>query len=257
MLSATVKDDILLNLDIHFSSLLLSSLLNSFYLARCLPDHSSSSVLDIHLSTIQRNEIKLLVALPSLAIWLHMFDWSMLIDFLDSCIQGITLSSLSDASDSNNLLVDYPSQAPPHSHPTLTSCEFTLASEDVSVTVRSENIGLSCHVPLWVSEEAIDQSDSNGQTGSNVELLSQVSGWKDRKFLTVTLHSRSSELFAHGTDMKIRINVEKATGSVGICERGTVPSWPFFQLFQLGADIQICKYEKVPVAVKVDISCEL
>ncbi|KAJ8450353.1 hypothetical protein Cgig2_004810 [Carnegiea gigantea] len=255
MLSATVKDDILLNLDVHFSSLLLSSLLNSIYLARCSPDHSSSSVLDIHMSTIKRNEIKLLIALPSLEIWLHMFDWSMLIDFLDSCIQGITLSSLSYASDSNNLLVDNPSETPPHSHPTLTF-EFTSASEDFSVTVRSENIGLSCHVPLWVSEEAIDQSDSNGQTGANVELLSQVSGWKDSKFLTVTLHSRSSELFTHGTDMKIRINVEKATGSVGICESGTVRSWPFFQLFQLGADIQICEYEKVPVAVKVDINCE-
>jgi len=185
-----------------------------------------------------------------------MFDWSVLIDFLDSCIQGVPLSSVSDAPDSSNILVGNPSQTSPHSHPILNTCEFTSASEDVSVTVKCENIGLLCHVPLWVSEEAIDQSDSNGQNGLDVELLSEFSGGKDSKFLTITLHSRSSELFTHGTDMKVRINVEKATGSVGICESGTVRSWPFFQLFQLGADIQMCEYKKVPVAVKVDISCE-
>ncbi|KAL2927751.1 putative vacuolar protein sorting-associated protein 13A [Bienertia sinuspersici] len=257
ILSATLKNDMLSCLNIQFSSLLLSASLNSIYLVKCSSDSTTASVLDFCFSAIQQNEIELLIAIPSLEIWFHLSDWVMVIDHVYSCVPHCPQHSNLDLSDSTAGVMDPSAQKTVQSFPLPSSEPDKLAQDaGVAVIVKSKNIGLSCYIPLWVSEEAFAESEVFPSHSLDTESLNAMSGGKDTKFLTITLQSRSNELQFHGPNLKLKTIIEKATGSVGICESGSVQSWPFFQLFQLGTQVQICEYQKVPMGVNVEVTCE-
>ncbi|XP_057249486.1 uncharacterized protein LOC104905906 isoform X4 [Beta vulgaris subsp. vulgaris] len=252
ILSATLKNDMISCSDIQFTTLMLSASPDPIYLAKFLSDGSSASVFDICLS-IQQNETELLIAIPSLEIWFHLSDWLMLIDHVRYCILKLPLGSVVDTSDSTSGLVDLSVPTSLQSLTISTSQSDILAHSAVAIVVKSKKIGLSCHIPVWVNEEAFAQSED---FDSNRETLNAMIGGKDSKFLTVTLQSQSSELHVHDRNVKFKTNFHKVTGSVGICESGSVQSWPFFQLSQLGTEIQIIECEKVPLTVNVEVHCE-
>ncbi|KAL2933168.1 putative vacuolar protein sorting-associated protein 13D [Bienertia sinuspersici] len=257
ILSATLKNDMLSCLNIQFSSLLLSASLNSIYLVKCSSDSTSASVLDFWFSAIQQNEIELMIAIPSLEIWFHLSDWVMVIDHVYSCVPHCPQHSDLDLSDSTAGVMDPSAQKTLQSFPLPSSEPDKLAQDAaVAVIVKSKNIGLTCYIPLWVSEEAFAESEVFPSHSLDTESLNAMSGGKDTKFLTIKLQSRSNELQFHGPNLKFKTIIEKATGSVGICESGSVQSWPFFQLFQLGTQVQICEYQKVPMGVNVEVTCE-
>ncbi|KAL9243679.1 hypothetical protein vseg_017537 [Gypsophila vaccaria] len=237
-LSATLEDDVNFSFRAQFSSLFLSSASHS--LAKFHSESSSSSVLDVFLSKTQQKEIEFLVALPSLEIWFHMLDWVILIGHINSCILQFSKGS---AMKPLNI-----------SAPKLDDS----VSIDIAITVKSENINVTCHIPIWISEEPIPLSeDTDVQGGVDTEGLNSISGGKDCKFVTVSFRSRSSELYTEGNNLNVKINLERATGSVGMCERNVVQSWPFFHLHQLAAEIQLCGLGKVCIGANVDISCQV
>ncbi|XP_021771679.1 uncharacterized protein LOC110735802 isoform X2 [Chenopodium quinoa] len=252
ILSATLKNDIILCLDIQFSTLLLSASHKSICLAQCLSDGACASVRDTCLSANQQYVIELHITIPSLEIWLHLSDWVMVIDHVYSCILQYPQGSVGDTTGLGELSVQTSLQSQTLSLPGSNKLEHNA----VSIVVKSKNINVSCHIPLWVSENAIAQSDYLESHGLNSETHNAISRGKDTKFLTVTLQSRSFELQVNGPNLNLKTNFEKLTGSVGICESGSVQSWPFFQLFQLGIDIHICEYEEVQIGVKVQVHCE-
>ncbi|XP_021760935.1 LOW QUALITY PROTEIN: uncharacterized protein LOC110725772 [Chenopodium quinoa] len=252
ILSATLQSDLLLCLDIQISTLLLSASHKSIRLAQCLSDSACASVRDICLSANQQYVIDLHIAIPSLDIWLHLSDWVTVIDHVYSCFLQYPQGSVGDTTGRGELSEQTSLQSQTLSLPG----SNRLGDNAVSVVVKSKNINVSCHIPLWVSENAIAQSDYLESHGLNSETHNSLSGGKDTKFLTVTLQSRSFELQVNGRNLNLKSDFEKLTGSVGICESGSVQSWPFFQLFQLGIDMHICEYEEVQIGVKVQVHCE-
>ncbi|GMG99180.1 hypothetical protein Nepgr_001020 [Nepenthes gracilis] len=263
VLSAPLLKERVWGLDIHFSSLELYSLPKSVLLAKCCSDGSVSKVLDIHLSTIKRGEIKLLVLLPSLDIWLHLFDWTMVIDALTFYVQQFSQAVGVDVSNLTSLQVDVPEseanlQDSLHRQNMSTLRESEkLALNDVAITVRSECINLSCHIPIWVSKETFTESINSVTPGKIESHVSNIAaGAKLCKFVTIALHSRSSELFISGTHMKLTSNIEKTTGSMGISEGSVSHSWPFFRLFHLCAEFEVLDCKMASVHVRADIRCE-
>ncbi|XP_056698931.1 uncharacterized protein [Spinacia oleracea] len=259
ILSASLKNDINLCLDIQFSTLLLAASHNSIYLAKCLTDRKCESdfkcvsVLDICLSANQQNEMELLIAVPSLEIWFHLSDWVMVIDQVNSCFLQYPQGSAMNTTRLGDLSV----QTSLQSQNLLSPESNKLVNNAVVIIMKSKNINVSCHVPLWVSENATPLSEDVESHGLHTESHNAMGRGKDTKFLTVALQSRSFELHLRGPDLKLKANFEKTTGSVGICEGGSVQSWPFFQLLQLGTEIQICEYEEFPMMrVNVEINCE-
>ncbi|KAK9757453.1 hypothetical protein RND81_01G163800 [Saponaria officinalis] len=250
-LSATLENDVNLNVNAQFSSLILSSAYKSTCLAKFLSESSSSSVLDIYVKITKKNEIKFLVTLPSLEIWLHMLDWVALVDHINSSIVQLPRDSVIEPTSISV-------QTSLHGQPIATTSRSDMsAPNDIDITFKSENLNVSCHIPIWISEEPIPQSDDPSVRGAlDTKDLDSISGGKDCKFVTVSLHSRSSELYTDGNNLNVKINFEKATGSVGICESGEVQSWPFFHLHQLAAEIQLCDLGKVCMGANVDIGCQ-
>ncbi|KAH9604179.1 hypothetical protein KSS87_004595 [Heliosperma pusillum] len=255
-LSATMENDVNLRLSTQFRSLTLSSSVESTCLAKFLSESLSSSVLDIYLSITQRNKIELLIAVPSLELWFHMLDWVIFIDQINSFILQFPRDSAFEISSSTIDPFDIPAQKSLHGLPTPSKSDES-GPNDMAIIITSKNINVLCHIPIWISEEVDPQFENcNGRGGLNTEVVNSVGGGKDSKFVTISLHSRSSKLYSCGNNLDIEISFEKATGLVGICESGVVQSWPFFHVHQLAAEIRLCDLGKVGMGANVDISCQ-
>ncbi|XP_074272572.1 intermembrane lipid transfer protein VPS13-like isoform X1 [Silene latifolia] len=255
-LSATMENDVNLRLSTQFLSIMLSSSVKSTCLAKFLSENSSSSVLDIYLSITQRNKIELLIAVPSLEIWFHMLDWVIFVDHINSFILQFPRDSPFEVPSSTIDPFDISAQK--HGLPiAMPSKSDKTGPNDMAIIVTSKNINVLCHIPIWISEEAVPQFENcNGRGGLDTEDVNCVGGGKDSKFVTISLHSRSSKLYFRGNNLDVKISFEKATGLVGICESGVVQSWPFFHIHQLAAEIRLCDLGKVGMGVNVDISCQ-
>ncbi|XP_057532669.1 uncharacterized protein LOC130810577 isoform X2 [Amaranthus tricolor] len=252
-LSITMRNATIMHSRAQFSTLLLTGSLNSIHLAKLLSDSTHAPVLDISLSATRKNKIELLIDIPSLEVWYHQSDWVMIFDHVYSCIPQSPRSAVLGTSTG---MEDLSARMPMQSQSISTSECDKFAHSTISLLVKSENIDVLCHIPFWISEDEFVQSKDFESHGLDEESVKGISGGKNSKFLTVTLQSRSSELHVRGSNLLFKINVEKATGSVGLCESGSVQSWPFFHLFQLGTEIQICEYEKGSIGISVDVNCE-
>ncbi|GAB4836767.1 hypothetical protein Ancab_001679 [Ancistrocladus abbreviatus] len=272
-LSASLKSGILLSLDVHFSSLTFYSLITSTMLAKCC-SNDSAAVLEVHLSTLEDSEVKLLVSLPSFEIWLHLSDWKRVIDVLGSYSQPCPQPLVMDESNLTSFRIGVPqdmeilqdslqsqrSTSTESENLTLnavsTESEY-LAVNAVGVTVLLESIGLSCHIPVWVSKETYTESEKLDILGKIASDVSNVAaGAKQCKFLTIAFHTRSSELFIKGSSVKLMSNIEKATGSMGTYEGSVIHSWPLFQLCHLSSEFEVCDYHCSPVCVKANMHWE-
>ncbi|KAL8141634.1 hypothetical protein V2J09_014666 [Rumex salicifolius] len=255
LLSASLINDTVISLDANFSSLSVVSLDNSVTLVNCLPEGSASSVLGVHMTTSNQNHMELGVTLPSINLWLYLTDWFLVVDLLDSYFR---LSP--SAEDAGAVLHDQ----------TIAKCYVSAESDSVStkpenvvpnnisLSLRSENMGISVHIPVWYGEEICTETKAlvrEQETTNNCSLLPE--GPKECKFVMVSLQSRSFDLFLDGSSIKFRSTFGKTTGFVGIRESGVSRSWPFFKLFQLSVDFEVFDYTIIPAHIKADLHCEI
>ncbi|KAM1717129.1 hypothetical protein COP2_025269 [Malus domestica] len=225
MCSASLRDDILLSVVLSFSSLALYSLPGSVVLAR-FKSTSTSSVLDFSLSKSNEGGNELLVSLPSVDVWLYLSYWTDVIDCLKS----------------------YPG----HSSPTTPD---NLKQEADVLIVRSENICITFHFPVWIGDEGWGeyQVDEDRVEGNQNDLSDLVKG-KNFRCLAVTLCSKSSELFVDARSVKVKSDMEKLNGTVLLSEDKSVLSWPLFQICQGTFEAEINQNELVHV--EVDAQCD-
>lgn len=225
MCSASLRDDILLSVVLSFSSLALYSLPGSVVLAR-FKSISTSSVLDFSLSKSNEGGNELLVSLPSVDVWLYLPYWTDVIDCLKS----------------------YPG----HSSPTTTD---NLKQEADVLIVRSENICVTFHFPVWIGDEGWGeyQVDEDRVEGNQNDLSDLVKG-KNFRCLAVTLCSKSSELFVDARSVKVKSDMEKLNGTVLLSEDKSVLSWPLFQICDGTLEAAINQNELVHV--EVDARCD-
>ncbi|KAE9461490.1 hypothetical protein C3L33_06604, partial [Rhododendron williamsianum] len=199
LLSASFKNEIPIFLDVSFQSLSLFSHLNSVMLGKCTSSCPTSSVLDIHLSMSDQGENDLLVSLPSLDIWLHLVDWTEVIDLLSSYPGRLAKNSIVGASPNNSLVgqVDQIENATVNAPASTSIC---VASENMMQTATTlaaklENIGIEIHIPVWISREAfsIFGEPLVQEEGCHNDSCNMDEGVHNN-FITVSFRNGSSEL---------------------------------------------------------------
>lgn len=225
--SASLRNDTLLSVALKFSSLELYSLPNSVVLVRCKPTSSTSSVLEFSLTKEKDGVNELHVSLPSVEVWLHLSNWTKVIDFCKS----------------------YPGQSS-------ISAPDNLEQDTDAVAVRSENIFITFHLPVWIGERACgeyqgEECDGEGHTDD----LSDIVEGKTFRSIAVTLCSKSSELFVDGTNVKVKSDIEKLEGMVLVSKDESIQSWPFFQISQVFLVADINNRMEI-VHIELDVQCD-
>ncbi|KAF9591494.1 hypothetical protein IFM89_004548 [Coptis chinensis] len=244
-LSASFRNDIPLCLDIECSSLMLYSFHSRVILVQCKSDGSVSSGAGIHLEKSNRVENKLLVNLPFVEIWLHLSDWSKVIELLVSYSEQLSRISFMIASSKN-------------SDSSLTAANIEDCS---SLIVKSEIIGASVHYPLLViadafseSREAENKQEKPWDYSSNILGEEPVLKGRHHQYITITLQSRESELVISGEHAIFNCSVEEARGMLDIVHDQRVLSWSLFQLFQANVVADICfKEQKQHTSVNIQV----
>lgn len=228
--SASLTNDCLSRLVISFSSLSLFSLPNYVLLARCTPTLSILSVLEISLSCGNQSENTVHVSFPSLDVWLHLSCWTEIIDLFTYAGQRSRNAPLAKEHAEN--------------------------MEESSLVVLLENIGITLHFPVWVSNEAckgIGTAEYHSEASLNASY--DMAGRDEFKSIAVTLHSRSTELLLDERMVNLKSNMDKLTGSLSLCEDKNDQSWPLFQIFHVFLESEISK-DIEAVEVKLELQCD-
>ncbi|XP_010251472.1 PREDICTED: uncharacterized protein LOC104593388 isoform X1 [Nelumbo nucifera] len=235
--SASFRNGVPLSFDIDFSDLILYSFHSSVILVKCTSSGSFYSGLDIHFSNSDQGENVLVVGLPSLDIWLHSSDWSEVTAFLCSLAAHHTGAS-NMMKSSENLNLD--------SSELVQNETLTMLRDPIDLIVKSVNMGLSIHFPLWVKEKVPSRSEkAEVQQEIYRTLSSNIPGERTSfqagycKYLAVTLHSRKSQFVISGGHVKLDFNVDKMNGILETMERKEVFSSSLFQLCQVNVAAEI------------------
>ncbi|KAI7990467.1 putative vacuolar protein sorting-associated protein 13C [Camellia lanceoleosa] len=265
--SGSIKNEKSLFLNASFHSLALFSQLNHFMLAECTSSCQISSVIDIHLSISEQEENELHVFLPSLDIWLHLFDWTELIDLFSSYLGQLAKTSIVDASLKNSMLglvdqnenvtVNVAESSPQSSGTSSCFASENMKQNAVPLIVKSENIGIKIHIPAWISREAFSifgeaQVPEERPLNDSCDIDEGVR----YNFIALTLQSGRSELVFSSRTAKIKSSLEKINGTVGICIGKTSPSWPFFQFSQFNVEAEFRKNQLDLADVNVEVQCD-
>uniref|UniRef100_F6I5I0 Vacuolar protein sorting-associated protein 13 VPS13 adaptor binding domain-containing protein n=1 Tax=Vitis vinifera TaxID=29760 RepID=F6I5I0_VITVI len=129
--------------------------------------------------------------------------------------------------------------------------------QNAILNMKSDNIAITFHIPVWVSGESFSKiRESAIQEERPLSSLSAIVEGEHSKFIEVTLQSRNNVLIINGSDIKVKSCLEQMSGSLQICEDKSVHSWPFFHLFQVNVEAEICNNPMEPVHVKTVVQCD-
>ncbi|KAK9134941.1 hypothetical protein Syun_014271 [Stephania yunnanensis] len=242
---ASFRDDVPIGMDIYCSHLLLRSFCSSSTLVEFLSEDHSSYALIIHLSRSDLGRYELLVDLMSAHVWLHLLDWSEIIELLVSYSKKLFKTSFINESnaDSNSLPISGPVKLL-HNDTESQGCSISTSSEkiedNVSFIMRSEDIRISLHFPLSVKQAAIDEGMEAGpqQKMSSPYFADILEQRKKRSaksctYIALILNSKDCELVTDGHHAKLKCSMEKINGISEIVEDQRILSWTLFELFQV------------------------
>lgn len=266
LFSASLVNDTLLNMDANFSSLAFYSLLNSVLLAKCSFSHLSSSVFGVCFSHSDPTQYNVRIFLPSFEIWLHFYDWTEIIDLLYAYSHKMPKAEAMDASSKNSVkgtvkMTETSTVAPSLSPRQDSSVSLLNRScntkEDTDVlTLRSEDVGITVYFPVCINGETMEEYcvadiDEEGHQNVSNSCVEQ----KHSKNISISTHSKSCEIILAGKNIKIKATFDKTSGLVGVCEGSSIKSWPFFQIFQVDVETDICMDLQDLVPTTVDVLC--
>ncbi|XP_027357140.1 uncharacterized protein LOC113866515 [Abrus precatorius] len=257
--SASIINDSLVWLDLGFSTLVFFSPHDSV-LAKCTPTSFSTSVLGISFSQSIEGWNELRLYLSSLDFWLHLAEWTEVVNFLNHfCVHmertpvNPTRNSLYVYASSSVKKINVSSDSESTSAP-FTSQEI---ENDVLLIIRSENVCISFHIPVWASEEpCVEFQHAEGHNGTPLSVSLDMVEEKDAKFLTVSLNMNDFELVLRGRDMQLRSNLEKLSSEIMIVENGRHTSWPLLDVIQVQVDAVLCKNHTNIIELNVEIMCD-
>lgn len=262
--TVSLQNDNVISFGLSFSSLALYSLPDCVVLARCTSTCCTSSVLDISLPEVDQGDNKLHLTLPSLDVWLHLSDWFEVIDLFISYAEQLSRHAPSDASsgnltsDTNETLGNMEVTVSPSSlHSSRASASENVKQNNIFLTLKSENICITFHFPIWFSKEAcrkVQVAEDHMEVPQNVSSnLVEGSGFK---YIAATLQSKSSELLLSGRKVKLKSNIEKLSGIMALCQDNRAQSWPLFQIFHISVEAEIINKLMEPLHVKVVLECD-
>ncbi|KAK4756247.1 hypothetical protein SAY87_006374 [Trapa incisa] len=250
--SISVGDNILQLLEARFSSFTLHSIPSTSILARCSPS-SSDSIPSCTLSMSEvRNDVSF--SLPSLEVWLEISDWVKILDALNSFakkqgksayagnlsngINCTVLNAESAASENNALSTSSDSDSP-----------GVMKHGNLVLTVRTENMGLTCHFSFPVSRDSLYNS------GRDSFALSESQHLPHCKYASVTINTRSALLSLDNQSSNFKSSIEIISASLGISPEKSSRS-PFFQIFQVTLEAEIYNKTANLVDIMAEIGCD-
>ncbi|KAK9110206.1 hypothetical protein Sjap_018266 [Stephania japonica] len=242
---ASFRDDVPIGMDIYCSHLLLHSFRSSSTLVECVSEDHSSYGLIIHISRSDLGRYELLVDLMSAHVWLHLLDWSEIIELLVSYSKVFFKTSFINESnaDSNSLQIIVPGKLL-HNDTESQGCSSSTSSEkigdNVSFIMRSEDISISLHFPLSVRQAATDEGmeaepPQKMSSPYFADILEQRKkhSVKSCKYIALILNSKDCELVSNGHHAKLKCSMEKINGILETVEDQRILSWTLFELFQV------------------------
>ncbi|KAM7261915.1 hypothetical protein ACFE04_020992 [Oxalis oulophora] len=243
-------------LELKFNLLTLYSQLHSVMLAQCEAACSAFGALDICLSKSAKGENEICFSLPSLNIFLHSLAWSEVIDLSIAYALKLTKSFPVDSSEESftmkkNNRFDHVA-TPGVSLPT----DFELDSMKPGnvFLMKSESIGISINIPIWVTEKSFGATEVSEVLENMPRNYSSYSvNGKPCKFVSVTTQFRNTEVLIVDKTVKLRSVLDKTSGTVGMGEDISVNSWPFFQITQVVFDIEILQNQMGHVHLNMEI----
>lgn len=265
--SASLVNETLMVLDFGFSSLALYSLPSSVLLAQCTGSSSASSALHLCFLKSVEGENELNISLPSVSIWLHLFDWTGIIDLCNSyakriaeneAVRASSMSSSKDLVDPTETVICAVSQNSPQNISVPSSYVHNYVRQDsVSLIVRSENIGLTVHFPVCATETLPGEIQAAiVQERRPQDVASNTTERKNNKFIAITTHSRRTELSMVGKIVTLKCSLQKAVGTVGICEDESITTWPLFETSQVVVSTEICNSQLESVNINLGVQCD-
>ncbi|XP_058779187.1 uncharacterized protein LOC131653133 isoform X2 [Vicia villosa] len=262
--SASLVDDSLVSLDLRFSRLVIYSSHDSV-LAKCASTSSSMFVLCICFSMSIDNRNELNLCLSSLDIWLHLSEWTEIVNFLNHLYLPLEKTSMDPASE--HLSVDTGTsikEAELKDESSFlgsgsTSIPFTSQETEnaVLLIIRSENVCITFHIPIWTSEEPnveLHRAESRNLTTLNVS--SDFVEEKDAEFLTVSVSVNGFELVIRSRDIQLKSNMERMSSAIIFVVNGSHTSLPLLDIIQVHVDAVLCKSHTGNTTVTVELICD-
>ncbi|XP_047313414.1 uncharacterized protein LOC124916706 [Impatiens glandulifera] len=212
----------------------------------------SISSVDIHFSPIHPFENQIHVSIPSLDVWLHIYEWTQIIDVLNSFnmhqakIPSVTNSVLIaqdieyaavDATDTSSIPLCLENE-----------CKVEDTKRDILI-VKLENVCVKTHVPIWMSGEAFSifsNHDSQGKFHSGLDKEMHCN------FIVIDMESRYSEIVVNDGTVKMKVHLDKVNGELQMCKENNIQTWPFIYISHLNIEWGICE-NKLGLILNADI----
>ncbi|XP_071697656.1 intermembrane lipid transfer protein VPS13 [Rutidosis leptorrhynchoides] len=251
--AVSLRNDQLLCLDISFTSLTLSSLSTSVVvLVECTTSSRESlPVLQLNVLMSNEGENQLRFSLPCANIWLHLSEWSKVIDFLSSSCLQLPNTAIRDEVPKKSTVDPSDFSTTPENTSPSNSVSSYRSSEGLahhpSLIVKSNHIGIKICVPIEISGEF---------RFFGAPQIREHNSLNDYSCLFIYLQSRCTEVNVNGKNASMTSNIGKMTGTVELCRNKSVHSWPIFQLLQVNAGVDIGNDQMEHMHFKGDIQCD-
>ncbi|XP_024632124.1 uncharacterized protein [Medicago truncatula] len=262
--SASLVDDSLVWLDLRFSRLVIFSSHDSV-LAKCASTSCSMFVLGICFSKSIDNMNELSLCLSSLDIWLHLSEWTEIVNFLNHLYLPSEKTPINAASE--HLSVDtgisikeaeVKDDSSFHDSES-TSIPFTIQDNEnaVLLIIRSENVRITFHIPIWTSEEPhVELQHAKRQNLTTLSVPSDILEEKDAEFLTVSIEVNGFELVLRNRDIQLKSNIERLSSVMTFVVNGSHTSLPLLDIVQVHMDAVLSKSDTGNTTVNMELICD-
>ncbi|XP_061363844.1 uncharacterized protein LOC133307357 isoform X2 [Gastrolobium bilobum] len=261
--SASLINGSLVCLDLGFSKLVLYSPHDSV-LAKCT---STSSTLVLGISFSKSIDLKneLGLCFSSLDIWLHFSEWTEVVKFFNHFCAHMEKTPIDAPSKSLSV-----NAANSEKKTVVRDASIFLDSESASshfileemedvvlLIIKSENICITIHIPVWSSEEpGVDFQHTEGLKVTPLSVYSDIIEEKDASFLIVSFNMNGFELVIRSSDIQLKSNMEKLSSVIMIVENGRHTSTPLFDIIQVHVDIVLYMNDTNNINLKGEIICD-
>lgn len=253
--SASLINDSLVYLDLGFSTLAFYSP-NDSILAKCTPNSFSMSVLGISFSQSIDGKNELGFCLSSLDIWLHLAEWTEVVKFLNHFRVDLERTPVNASDSVKKPTVQHISTFLDSESTSVPSTPQEIEN-DVLIIIRSENVCITFHVPVWAGEESrVEFQHAEGLNVTRLSVSSDIVEEKDAQFLAVYFNMNNFELVIRSKDIQLKSHMEKLSSVIMIVENGRHTSLPLLDVIEVDVDAVLLKNHTNSIELNMEITCD-
>ncbi|KAK8954444.1 hypothetical protein KSP39_PZI002557 [Platanthera zijinensis] len=252
--SAILQNGLPRSLSVNIYNLLFHSFLSDVLLISFTSDGDETSPFFINFSRIVHEEAEILFGIPALDIWLHFPDWDRIFTFLGSFKGKLNMTMSTTATSESS------PQSTAECHISMYSSSENGMQDTVLMTIKSESIMMSFHLPIWDKEEKSEKPKASLEqrfhalgtaSAEDVSLFQS----KHCRHLKLILQSKFCKLSISKNHMELKCNIEKMRAILEMVQDNKLYSLPFIYISQvkLEAEIHIGGEALIRVFVEIQI----